>query len=103
MYLVIFRATIRNLDAEYHQTAARMRELALNEFGCIEFHSVTEGDNEVSLSYWPDSASIQAWKAHPEHQRAQRLGRERWYETYSVEVAQVERAYRHPDPGMGHN
>ncbi len=96
MYLVIFRATIRNLDAEYHQTAARMRELALNEFGCIEFHSVTEGNNEVSLSYWPDAASIQAWKAHPEHQRAQQLGRERWYVSYSVEVARIERGYRNP-------
>lgn len=96
MYIVIFRATIRKLDPEYSQTAARMRELALNEVGCLGFHSVTEGKQEVSLSYWPDTASIQAWKAHPEHLLAQQLGLERWYESYSVEVARIERGYRHP-------
>ncbi|MFC9130197.1 hypothetical protein ACFT4A_25520 [Streptomyces sp. NPDC057099] len=32
-------------------------------------------------------------EAQPEHLQAQRLGRERWYSSYSVEVARVERAY----------
>ncbi len=94
MYVVIFRATIRNLDAEYTAVAARMRELALGQFGCIEFHSVTEGINEVSLSYWPSEESIRAWKAHPEHVLAQRAGRERWYKVYSVQVAEVSREYQ---------
>lgn len=94
MLVVIFRATVRELDAEYSQMAARMRELALLEFGCLDFHAVSEGPHEVALSYWPDAASIQAWRAHPEHVEAQRLGRERWYASYSVEVAEVGRAYR---------
>lgn len=93
MYVVIFRATVRELDAEYSAVAARMRELALGQFGCIEFHSVTEGIKEVSLSYWPSEESIRAWKAHPEHVLAQRAGRERWYKSYSVQVAQVSREY----------
>jgi heme-degrading monooxygenase HmoA len=94
MYVVIFRATVRSLDAEYSAVAARMRELALGQFGCIDFHSVTEGTKEVSLSYyWPSEANIRAWKAHPEHVLAQQLGRERWYESYSVQVAQVSREY----------
>ncbi len=96
MYVVIFRARIRRLDAEYAAMAARMRELALGQFGCLEFHAVTEGEHEVALSYWPDEASIRAWKAHPEHLLAQRAGRERWYESYSVQVARVERDYRVP-------
>lgn len=96
MYVVIFRARICSLDADYAETAARMRELALNEFGCLDFHAVTEGLDEVALSYWPDEASIRAWKAHPEHVRAQRLGRERWYASYSVQVARIEREYRGP-------
>jgi heme-degrading monooxygenase HmoA len=94
MYAVIFRAKIRALDAEYFRLAARMRELALTEFGCLEFHAVTEGDNEVALSYWPSEAAIAAWKQHPEHILAQALGRERWYESYSVQVARIEREYR---------
>jgi heme-degrading monooxygenase HmoA len=94
VYVVIFRARVRSLDAEYVAVAARMRELALGEFGCIEFHAVMEGSDEVALSYWPSEASIRAWKAHPEHLLAQQAGRERWYESYSVQVARMTREYR---------
>lgn len=93
MYVVIFRATVRELDAEYVTTVQRMRELALNEFGCLEFHAVTEGQYEVALSYWPDEASIRAWKNHPEHVLAQQTGKNRWYETYNVQVAEIKRHY----------
>lgn len=94
MYVVIFRATIKQLDAQYAQMAARMRELALTEFGCVEFVALTEGDEEVALSYWPDEASIKAWKSHPEHREAQRLGQQHWYQSYSVQVAEISRQYR---------
>ena len=93
MYVVIFRAKVRAFDTEYSQTANRLRELALSEFGCVEFHAVTEGTSEVALSYWPSEAAIRAWKAHPEHVQAQKRGRERWYESYSVQVAQISREY----------
>lgn len=94
MYVVIFRAKIRVLDEKYSLMAARMRELALTQFGCIEFQSVTQGVNEVALSYWPSEEAIRSWKAHPEHVLAQRAGRERWYESYSVQVAEITREYR---------
>lgn len=94
MYVVIFKATIRNLDSEYSTTAARMRELALTEFGCLEFQAVTEGKEEVALSYWPDEESIRAWKSHPEHVFAQQLGKQKWYESYTVQIAHIDREYR---------
>jgi heme-degrading monooxygenase HmoA len=96
MFVVIFRAKARTLDTEYTATAARMRDLALKEFGCLDFCAVTEGDQEVALSYWPDEASIRAWKQHTDHLMAQQLGRERWYSSYSVEVAKITRAYGAP-------
>lgn len=91
--VVIFRARIRAFDAEYSAVAARMRELAMKEFGCIEFHAVTEGRDEVALSYWPSEDAIRAWKAHPEHLLAQEAGRSHWYDSYSVQVATVTRGY----------
>jgi len=94
MFVVIFRAKTRQMDAEYSQTAARMRELALSQFGCLEFTAVTEGQDEIALSYWPDEAHIAAWKAHAEHLLAQQLGRARWYESYSVQVAEIKRGYQ---------
>ena len=63
MFVVVFRAKIRHFDAAYTQTAQRMHELALTEFGCLEFHAVTEGEPEIALSYWPDAASIIAGQA----------------------------------------
>ncbi len=95
MFVVIFRAKVRQFGPEYSAVAARMRELALGQFGCLEFHAVTEGSNEVALSYWPNEDSIRAWKAQAEHVIAQQLGRERWYESYVVQVAQITRQYRH--------
>ena len=93
MYVVIFRARVRMLDEDYGPVARRMRELALGEFGCLEFHTVSEGRDEVSLSYWPGEQHIRAWKMHPEHVLAQEGERERWYESYSVQVAEITREY----------
>lgn len=97
MFVVIFRARVRKLDDEYARVAAHMRELAITEFGCLEFHALSEGAEEVALSYWPDEDSIRRWRNHPEHLLAQQTGRERWYASYSVQVAQVAREYRSKD------
>lgn len=99
MFIVIFRAKIRNIDAEYYAAAKRMRQVALGQFGCIEFHSLSDGRDEISLSYWPDEESIRSWKEHPEHVLAQQAGRERWYESYSVHVAEISREYRNVSSG----
>jgi heme-degrading monooxygenase HmoA len=96
MYVVIFRAKVRELDPEYSRFAEHLRDLALSQFGCLEFHSISEGMDEVALSYWPDLDRIRAWKAHSEHLQAQKFGRERWYQAYSVEVAEIARQYRFP-------
>lgn len=94
MFIVIFRAKVRNADNEYTQVASRMRELALSQFGCLEFTAVTAGQDEIALSYWPSEAYIGAWKSHSEHVLAQQLGRERWYESYIVQVAEITRDYQ---------
>lgn len=93
MYVVIFRAKVRKFDAEYSAVAARMRELAMTQFRCVEFVSATEGDQEIALSYWHSEADIKAWKQHTEHVLAQELGRTKWYDCYSVQVAEITREY----------
>lgn len=93
MYVVIFRAKVRQLDEEYVQTVTRLRELALSEFGCLEFQAISEGEDEVALSYWSDLESIRAWKQQAAHLIAQRLGQERWYRSYRVEVAEIQHHY----------
>ena len=95
MYAVIFKARIKSLDAHYQQTAARMRELAMSKYGCIDFISVCEDAQEVAISYWHSQADIARWKQDPEHLQAQARGRSTWYHSYHVEVVEIKRHYSH--------
>jgi len=89
VYAVIFRAKIKKLDDAYFEMAKRMRELAINEYACLEFTAVTEGSDEIAISYWDSLEQIKFWKQNSEHLVAQELGKEKWYEDYSVEIVQV--------------
>lgn len=50
----------------------------------------------LAVSYWTDLDSIAAWKRNLEHAQAQQRGRQQWYDSYSVRIARVERAYSKP-------
>ena len=63
---------------------------------CVEFDAVTEGTSEIALSYWRDEESIRAWKRQAEHVIAQELGRERWYDSYTVQICEIRRQYQFP-------
>lgn len=94
MYAVIFRAEVAEVDEQYLSMAQRMRDLAIEEYGCLEFTAVTEGKQEIAISYWESKQQIKAWRENPEHQEAQRLGQSRWYRSYRVQVVKVERDYQ---------
>ena len=91
MYAVIFKATIAEFDEEYFSMAQRLKELAFKKYGCQNFISVTEGDEEIAISYWESEQQILDWKNDPEHRRAQKRGRDRWYKSFSVEVCKIVR------------
>lgn len=93
MFAVIFKAKIKNLDEQYSQTAIKMRDLAFEKYGCLDFVAVSEGEQEVAISYWPDEQSILAWKQDPEHLLAQQQGQKDWYGSYTVEVVEIKRQY----------
>ncbi len=93
MFAVIFRAEIARFDAEYAELAARMRDMAIQDYGCQEFTSCTEGRHEIAISYWDNEDQIKQWKQNAEHLVAQGKGREKWYESYSVEVVEIVRSY----------
>ena len=69
-----------------HSGANAAKELG----GSLRAHSDGLG---ITVCYWRSVAGIAAWKAQAEHAAAQREGRARWYESYNVRVARVERAY----------
>lgn len=96
MYAVIFTAEIKALDAEYEQTAKRMRELAHEKYGCTGFVSCSQDGREIAVSYWPSEERIRDWKNDPEHRAAREIGRSKWYASYQVEVVRIERSYGGP-------
>jgi len=92
MYAVIFKATVAQLDDEYFRVAENLKNLAFSNYGCLDFVSVTERDQEIAISYWETTRQIRDWKNDPEHKRAQQAGRDKWYKSYSVEICEVNRS-----------
>jgi heme-degrading monooxygenase HmoA len=61
--------------------------------GFVDFKSYKADDGErISVVWWRDKETMAAWKAHPRHQIAQRAGRAKWYQTFTIEVAEVVRS-----------
>ncbi len=93
MYAVIFKAKSNTLDNEYITMANRMRELAIEKYGCTDFISVSENDIELTISYWKSEEDIKEWKKDTEHIIAQELGQSKWYDSYTIQIAKVVREY----------
>jgi heme-degrading monooxygenase HmoA len=82
-------------DAGYAEAADAMAALAAAQPGYRGVASVRDADRVgITVSYWADAASAEAWRDHPDHVRIRNAGRERWYESYEVVVAEVTRDYR---------
>lgn len=94
MYAVIFRATINQLDEEYYSKAKAMRDHAFSKYGCLDFVSITEGDQEIAISYWDNEEQIKRWRFAPEHFQAQEQGKSKWYKDYHVQVVKIKREYK---------
>ena len=54
-----------------------------------------QGGLGITVSYWKDKKSILDWKNHTAHRQAQRFGKEKWYRSYKIRVAKVEKDYGH--------
>jgi len=98
--LTVFRSRLReeNVD-EYRATAVRMEELARAMPGFLEFKQFTADDGErVSIIVFDSSEHQAAWRHHPEHVEAQRLGRDEFYASYDITVSDVVRRSVWPEP-----
>lgn len=93
MFMVIFRAEIAELDDEYLSLAPKLRNEAIQNFGCFEFFSVSESGYEVAISYWNSQEDIAKWREHNLHKYAQDMGYKKWYSTVRVEIANIVRSY----------
>lgn len=92
-YTAVIFTNVQSADVEgYAEMAARMEVLAAEQPGYLGFESARSGLG-IAVSYWANDDAARAWKLVVDHAEAQRLGAERWYSTYRVRVARVEREY----------
>jgi heme-degrading monooxygenase HmoA len=91
-YAVVFTSLRTGADAEgYGVTAERMAELAASMPGYLGIDSARGADGVgITVSYWDSLESIRRWGEHAEHRLAQQLGRQRWYQVFSLRVCRVE-------------
>lgn len=72
----------------------KMTELAKVQSGYLGKESARDsGGLGITVSYWDSVESIMKWKKNTEHQEAQRLGKDIWYEHFKVRICKVERDY----------
>ena len=99
MVVAIFRSRLRPEHVEeYHSLAPKMLELAQSMPGFVSFKSFTSDDGErVSIIEFELLDYLQAWRDHPEHKKAQQLGRERYYAEYHIQICSLVRGYTFKD------
>jgi heme-degrading monooxygenase HmoA len=95
MILTIFRSRLRpEHEREYHEWGERMEELARSMPGFLSFKTFYARDGErVSIVEFENAEAHEAWRNHPEHREAQRLGREKFYSEFRIQVCESPRTY----------
>ncbi len=92
-FAVIFTSILKQPATGYAEMAAKMEQLAKQQPGYLGIESARDTASGITISYWASEQAIKDWKNQLEHQLAQKLGREKWYQHYHVRVAKVEREY----------
>ncbi|MEX0966015.1 MAG: antibiotic biosynthesis monooxygenase [Bacteroidia bacterium] len=91
-YAVIFTSVRSEGDNGYQKMAERMEALAAQQEGFLGLENA-RAELGITVSYWRDLSSIERWKRNAEHIVAQQKGKAKWYRSYKVRVAKVEREY----------
>ena len=106
MIITLFKARPRQgIDqADYESTFQRMVELASQMPGFIDIEGFGAADGaELAVVRFESEETLLAWKNHPEHVATQQRGRDEFFESYHITVAERVREYEFPDPRSGAN
>ena len=107
MVVVVFRArrTPDGQGKEYKRWFLRMSELARKMPGYISHKGYVADDGErLTLFEWESADTLRAWATHPEHLPVKKLGRQKFYTEYHLQVCELVRElkFRHdPKPDQG--
>lgn len=101
MIVILFRSRLTSAAGDdYAAMSEKMLSLARTAPGFVEMRSYKAEDGErMTVVWWEDHETLKAWREDLRHRAAQDRGRERWYEHYTMEVADVVRESRFARPG----
>jgi len=92
MMVVLFRSKLVDAPDGYDAMAVEMEDLARTMPGFVDVKAFKAEDGErLTVVWWENEETLKGWRENVRHRVAQRLGRERWYEYYKIEVAEIVR------------
>ncbi|HVN87501.1 MAG TPA: antibiotic biosynthesis monooxygenase [Candidatus Binatia bacterium] len=95
MVIVLFRSKLTDAAGDdYQAMAEEMLDRARTMPGFVDFKTYAAADGErISVIHWESLETLRPWTDDVRHVMAQRLGRQKWYEYFRVEVAEIARSY----------
>ena len=99
MVTIIFRNRLRPEHVEeYKDVAEKIAALVQTTPGLVAYKTFGADDGErVTLAEFDTLENARVWGENVEHLEAQRLGRERFYSEYRIQVCDILRAYNFAD------
>ncbi|HVX71007.1 MAG TPA: antibiotic biosynthesis monooxygenase [Mycobacteriales bacterium] len=94
--VTVFRSRLMpDADPQYVEHAEQMSDLVQTMPGYVDHKSFTARDGErVTIVTFADRDSHEAWRLQADHVEAQRAGIATYYDTYSLQVATVDKVSR---------
>ena len=89
MLVILFRSRLgEDAGADYQEKAAEMLAYAKTQPGYVDSKQYTGEDGErLTVVKWKDRDSLDAWKKDARHREVKKRGRDRWYASYDIEIA----------------
>ena len=91
MIVTVFRSRLMpGFQDEYVALVDRMQQIARSIPGYISHKGFWAEDGErVTIVEFEHEEGQRAWRMHPEHIEAQKLGQTKYYDMYDIKVANV--------------
>ena len=95
--VTVFRNRLRSgVDSDYNDLAPHIMSLARSMPGFVDAKTFSSPDGErVTVVTFASREQHNAWRDHDEHRVAQQRGINEFYETYSIQVAEVTYSHQH--------
>jgi len=96
MIVILFRSKLTPAAGDdYAGLNAELAEYVKTRPGFVAVKSFMAEDGErLTIVWWRDRETLEQWRNDMRHMEAKKLGRQKWYEYYKIEVAEV---YRHSE------